>query len=95
MKNLKFQLLIFLLLLAMAACVFVGMFIWITDIYLAFKILFTIAAILLTLFIFIGLRKLNMKLVYIEKKQKEDKIRCPKCYNDYDGVECLVCGYKK
>ena len=95
MKNLKYQLLILLLLLAMVVTVFGGMFIWITDIDLIFKIVFTVACILLSIYIFIGLNKMNKKLIYIEKVEKPEKIRCPKCYNEYDGVECLVCGYKK
>ena len=52
------------------------------------------------------MKKLNKKLVYIEKpvksdtevieeqSQNEKKIRCPKCYNLYDGEYCFVCGYK-
>ena len=54
MKNLKYQLLILLLLLAMVVTVFGGMFIWITDIDLIFKIVFTVACILLSIYIFIG-----------------------------------------
>ena len=94
-KNLKYQILIFLLLIGMVGCVFLATGIWVTNLDLVLKIIFTVASVLLTFCIFIGIRKLNMKLIHIEKKEKEEKIRCPKCYNDYDGVECLVCGYKK
>ena len=102
-ENLKKQLLIFLLLIFMAALVILSVFAVVSDIFWLLKTFVCIASIFLSIYIFITLKKLNGKLVYIEKdvvcepevKTVDNKIRCPKCYNLYDGEFCFVCGYTK
>ena len=103
-SNIKNQLLILLLLLTMMTTVFLCVLLMVVDIFWLIKVFVLLAAILLTFYIFVQIKKLNKKLVYIEKPatettepltQTEQKIRCPKCYNFYDGEYCFVCGYKK
>ena len=103
-ENFKNQLKIFLLLLGMMATVIFGVLLVVLDIYFLIKILVIISVIILTAYIFIIIKKTNKKLIYIEPETTieveklsttESKIRCPKCYNFYDGEYCFVCGYKK
>ena len=102
-ENLKKQLLILLLLVFMAALVILSVFIVVIDIFWLLKIIACIAGILLSLYIFITIKKLNKQLVYSEKETivesnvntVNNKVRCPKCYNLYDGEICFVCGYTK
>ena len=103
-ENLKNQLKIFLLLLAMMTAVMTGVLLIVIDIFWLIKIFVVIGVIILTAYIFICIKKINKKLVYIEPEQVvevennntgENKKRCPKCYNHYDGQYCFVCGYKK
>ena len=87
----------------MAAIIILSVFVVVIDIFWLLKILVCIAAILLSIYIFITIKKLNKQLVYIEKetmcepdiKPANNKVRCPKCYNLYDGEICFVCGYTK
>lgn len=95
MENVKNQLTIFLLFLLMVLTVFAGVFSWVLPIDVIFKILLSLVCFALSIFIYIGIRKTNAKLIYVEREVKEDVIRCPKCFNEYDGVECLICGYKR
>ena len=100
-ENLKKQLLILLLLVFMASLIILSVFLIVIDIFWLLKILVFIVAVLLSVCIFISIKKLNKQLVYIEKevidepiiKPVNNKIRCPKCYNPYDGDICFVCGY--
>jgi predicted membrane protein len=102
-ENLKKQFLILLLLAFMASLIILSVFILVIDIFWLLKILVCITTILLSIYIFITIKKLNKQLVYIEKeiicekdvKPINNKIRCPKCYNLYDGEICFVCGYEK
>ena len=102
-ENLKKQLLILLLLVFMAALVILSVFVVVIDIFWLLKIVVCIAGVLLSLYIFITIKKINKQLVYIEKETIVDpndstvnnKVRCPKCYNLYDGEICFVCGYTK
>ena len=102
-ENLKKQLLILLLLMFMAALVFLSVFVVVIDVFWLLKIFVCIAGILLSLYIFIAIKKINKQLVYIEKESivepnvsvVNNKVRCPKCYNLYDGEICFVCGYTK
>ena len=101
--NLKNQLLILLLLVFMAALVILSVFVVVIDIFWLLKIVVCIAGVLLSLYIFVTIKKLNKQLVYIEKETivepnvsaVNNKVRCPKCYNLYDGEICFVCGYTK
>ena len=106
-NNIKNQLLILLLLLAFIATILVAVTLLVIDIFWLVKIFVLLASILLSFYIFVQIKKTNKKLVYIEKpvedknetlveeNKPEQKIRCPKCYNFYDGEFCFVCGYKK
>lgn len=102
-NNIKNQLIILLLLLAFIATILVAVTIVVIDIFWLIKVFVVLASILLSFYIFVQIKKTNKKLVYIEKPttetsepltQTEQKIRCPKCYNFYDGEYCFVCGYK-
>ena len=103
-ENLKNQLFIFLVLLCMMALVFICTLLVVIDIFWVVKIFVVVATILLTFYLFVTIKKINKKLVYVEREDSveiktinitEQKIRCPKCYNFYDGEYCFVCGYKK
>ena len=104
-ENLKNQLLILLYLFITVTAVFLCVLLMVLDIFWLLKIVVVLATIALTIYLFIVIKKTNKKLVYIEKevtseeinteKTNVKKIRCPKCYNDYDGDTCFVCGYKK
>ena len=103
-NNIKNQLLILLLLLGFIVTILVSVTILVIDIFWLIKVFVVLASILLSFYIFVQIKKTNKKLVYIEKPttetsepltQTEQKIRCPKCYNFYDGEYCFVCGYKK
>ena len=103
-ENIKNQLLIFLLLVTMMFTVLLAtLIVLVTNMHFVVKILVVLAAIVFTFYIFITMKKINKKLVYIEKEEmkeietlttNEQKLRCPKCYNFYDGEFCFVCGYK-
>ena len=62
-ENLKKQLLILLLLVFMAALVILSVFIVVIDIFWLLKIVVCIAGVLLSLYIFITIKKLNKQLV--------------------------------
>jgi hypothetical protein len=102
-ENFKKQLLIFSLLIFMAILIILSVFVVVIDIFWLLKIFVCIASLLLSIYIFITLKKLNKQLVYIEKETfvepdvdtVNNKTRCPKCYNLYDGEICFVCGYTK
>lgn len=103
-QNIKNQLLILLLLIAMMLIVFTGVLVISLSSNWIVNIIAIIAMILLTFFIFVLMKYLNKKLIYIEKEVKEDievttnaktKILCPKCHNLYDGEFCFVCGYER
>ena len=103
-NNIKNQLLILLLLLGFIVTILFSVTILVIDIFWLIKVFVVLASILLSFYIFVQIKKTNKKLVYIEKPttetsepltQTEQKIRCPKCYNFYDGEYCFVCGYKK
>ena len=104
-ENIKNQLLIFLLLVMMMFAVLLAtLIVLVTNMHFVVKIFVVLATIMFTFYIFITMKKLNKKLVYIEKEEmkeietlttNEQKLRCPKCYNFYDGEFCFVCGYKK
>ena len=103
-QNIKNQLLILLLLIAMMFVVFTGVLVISLSPNMIVNIIVIIAMILLTFFIFVLMKYLNKKLIYIEKEVKEEKnvttntktkILCPKCHNLYDGEFCFVCGYER
>lgn len=104
-ENIKNQLLILLLLVTMMFAVLLAtLIVLVTNMHFVVKILLVLATIMFTFYIFVTMKKINKKLVYIEPKQEEtietlstteQKTRCPKCYNFYDGEFCFVCGYKK
>lgn len=104
-QNIKNQLLILLLLFVMMFTILLAtLIVAVVDIHIVVKIAVVVASIVLTFYIFVLIKKINKKLVYIEKENTvevetltptEQKIRCPKCYNYYDGEYCFVCGYKK
>jgi uncharacterized membrane protein len=103
-QNIKNQLLILLLLIAMMFVVFTGVLVISLSPNMIVNIIVIIAMILLTFFIFVLMKYLNKKLIYIEKEVKEEKnvttntktkILCPKCHNPYDGEFCFVCGYER
>lgn len=105
-QNLKNQLLILSLLLAMAITIFICVLIIVIDIFWIVKLFVLLASIVLTMYLFKIIKSINKKLVYIPKDERDiveekcqtkstNKIRCPKCYNYYDGEFCFVCGYKK
>ena len=105
-ENIKNQLLIFLLLIAMMLTIFTTVLIVSLDVFWLIKLVVVVLAIILTALIFIVMKNLNKKLVYIEKENTtvEEKIVkepnrikhiCPKCYKPYDGEECFACGYVK
>ena len=102
-ENLKKQLLILLLLVFMSALVILSVFVVVIDIFWLLKIVVCITTIVLSLYIFNTIKKINKQLVYIEKetvvepeiKTVNNKVRCTKCYNLYDGEICFVCGYTK
>ena len=103
-ENIKNQLLIFLLLFVMMFTILLAtLIVAVVDIHIVVKIAVVVVAIVFTFYLFITMKKLNKKLVYVEAKETEvietlstteQKIRCPKCYNFYDGEFCFVCGYK-
>lgn len=103
-QNIKNQLLILLLLIAMMFVVFTGVLVISLSPNMIVNIIVIIAMILLTFFIFVLMKYLNKKLIYIEKEVKEEKnvttntktkTLCPKCHNPYDGEFCFVCGYER
>ena len=106
-ENLKNQLLILLLLLTMVVSIFLCVLIVVVDIFWLIKICVVLATISFTIYIFMLIKKVNKRLVYIpkdEEKNIEEKVEnesikkrilCPKCYHPYDGEICFVCGYKK
>ena len=101
-QNIKNQLLILLLLIAMMFVVFTGVLVISLSPNMIVNIIVIIAMISLTFFIFVLMKYLNKKLIYIEKEVKEEKnvttktkILCPKCHNPYDGEFCFVCGYER
>ena len=102
--NFKKQLAIFALLILMAFVVFISMYILVIDTYIVLKIFTLIISIVATFTIFVMIKKINKQLVYIAKEDKvieekkvveiqKKKILCPKCYNQYNGNCCFVCGY--
>ena len=103
-QNIKNQLLILLLLIAMMFVVFTGVLVISLSPNMIVNIIVIIAMISLTFFIFVLMKYLNKKLIYIEKEVKEEKnvttntkakILCPKCHNPYDGEFCFICGYER
>ena len=103
-KNIKNQVLIFLLLLAMVVLVFICTLLVVINMLCVFKIYVVIMTILSTFYIFTIIKKLNKKLVYEEKENNiqtemfevpERKLLCPRCHNFYDGKICFVCGLRR
>lgn len=103
-QNIKNQLLILLLLIAMMFVVFTGVLVISLSPNMIVNVIVIIAMILLTFFIFVLMKYINKKLIYIEKEVKEEKnvttstktkILCPKCHNHYDGEFCFICGYER
>ena len=104
-ENLKNQGVIFLLLILMIGVLFTGVYILVIDIFWLIKMFVLLSMIILSILLFVLMKRVNKKLVYIEKKETleitdtvdtvTNKKRCPKCYNLYDGQICFVCGYEK
>ena len=103
-QNIKNQLLILLLLIAMMFVVFTGVLVISLSPNMIVNVIVIIAMILLTFFIFVLMKYINKKLIYIEKEVTEEKnvttntktkILCPKWHNPYDGEVCFVCGYER
>ena len=70
-QNIKNQLLILLLLIAMMFVVFTGVLVISLSPNMIVNIIVIIAMILLRFFIFVLMKYLNKKLIYIEKEVKE------------------------
>ena len=105
MKNLKNQILIFLLLIAILTSIIFAVVITYSKAFWVVKVCVDLFVILFTVYLFWLIQKLNKKLIYIPKNQEtikssvssnpKQKLLCPKCHHPYDGEICFVCGYDR
>lgn len=105
-ENFKKQFAILCLLLLMAIIVFTSILLLVLNMHWSIKVISSVLCIVSTFFIFVLIKKINKKLVYVERENvkveetkaveiHKKKILCPKCFNQYNGVTCFICGFNR
>ena len=100
---------VILLFLAFIITIFLSVFLLFIDIDLIWKIFIAVIGVMLSVFEFITIQKINKniptkevketeELIEVEQEMKEystKHVLCPKCYKPFDGSKCFHCGFER